>query len=615
MSDGMLSRHGHMNAGAISTSVEELAYKHQVLFQRYSQIKAQHVILKTAVIKEKANNAALHGNVKEKEKELRKLQEQLDLLAFHNERLTKRIDAFQEGDTKGSHFSLLGGPVKKELEKSTQALDAANLDLAKKIEDNERLHEELSEVNHIYTDHANRLHAQIAEFERKIEEMQMETSTLQSERRNQAAALKNDKATLLTELERLQAEVQEKNRILGENEKHMRQGDVHLVEEINSLRAILLAKAGDVEGRDTDELFGNKKLAEIIPACDALVILEEQAKNYIYALREQTTLKGLPHEIAAKLKTSSETWSEEVQRLAKSLEESELKAKTLSESSIKNSQQSEKQTAEYVLKITALETTMEELQQKLHNQEQLERMQQLETKNTQLEAQIKQQEEDLEKTRKELEDVRSIPLAVKEERIPKETKDQEVQVNIDLPVPPPVVTETNQPKEEEEEEESFVYPQSEIESKTSVKSDTSSSDEEEVFVYRGKDSLPEPENDTQESKETNAEDADVEKDHVTSESIAAREATLKNYYEIQIRQLTEKLQMADSKAVRYCKTVHTLRESMIEAEKDKQRSQEKVQKLQNDVIVLKEALTAKEIDLNNQVNTMTEFMNQLTNNK
>lgn len=37
---------------------------------------------------------------------------------------------------KGSHFSLLGGNIKKELEKSTQALDAANLDLEKKIKEN-----------------------------------------------------------------------------------------------------------------------------------------------------------------------------------------------------------------------------------------------------------------------------------------------------------------------------------------------------------------------------------------------------------------------------------------------------------------------------------------------
>lgn len=65
------------------------------------------------VSKEQSTNNTLQGNVKEKEKELRKvdipchtyvtgywhaskLQEQLDLLAFHNERLTKRIEAVQE---------------------------------------------------------------------------------------------------------------------------------------------------------------------------------------------------------------------------------------------------------------------------------------------------------------------------------------------------------------------------------------------------------------------------------------------------------------------------------------------------------------------------------------
>ncbi|ORZ13568.1 hypothetical protein BCR42DRAFT_66118 [Absidia repens] len=99
MTDSIIARHTQLNAGAMPASAEELAQKHQSLFQEYSRLKAQHTVLKKAVKKERMENASLQGNVKEKEKELRKLQGQLDILAFHNERLSKRIEAVQEVDT------------------------------------------------------------------------------------------------------------------------------------------------------------------------------------------------------------------------------------------------------------------------------------------------------------------------------------------------------------------------------------------------------------------------------------------------------------------------------------------------------------------------------------
>ena len=138
----------------------------------------------------------------------------------------KRWQRTEPDYQKGSHFSILGGAVKKELEKSTQALDAANLDLSKKIEENgkwkwymltgwwtqkciERLHEELSEVNHIYTDHVKGLHTQIADLEKRVEELQVENSTSQKDRRDQTMTLKQEKADLQAQLEQLKREYSE----------------------------------------------------------------------------------------------------------------------------------------------------------------------------------------------------------------------------------------------------------------------------------------------------------------------------------------------------------------------------------------------------------------------
>ncbi|ORY93933.1 hypothetical protein BCR43DRAFT_350049 [Syncephalastrum racemosum] len=131
-------------------------------------------------------------------------------------------------------------------------------------------------------------------------------------------ALKQEKADLQAQLEQLKREYSEKSQLLNENENHLKESDINLRSELDSLRAILLAKIGDVEGREQEE---TPRISEIVPACEALEMLENQAKDYIYALREQTTLKGLPYEIAAKLKVAADTWSEETKKLAQMLED------------------------------------------------------------------------------------------------------------------------------------------------------------------------------------------------------------------------------------------------------------------------------------------------------
>ncbi|KAI7864517.1 hypothetical protein BDF14DRAFT_1834080 [Spinellus fusiger] len=746
MSDGILTRHAHLNTGAMAVSMEELAQKHQELFQKHSQLKAQHVVLKKAVIKEQTNNAALHGSVKEKEKELRKLQEQLDLLVFHNERLTKRIDTFQDEDTKGSHFSLLGGAVKKELEKSTQALDAANQDLAKKIEENERLYEELSEVNHIYTNHVNGLHAQMGDLEKQMQEKQLEISSLQSEKRHQQNTLQQDHATLQSQVDTLQNELTEKTQLLKENESRMRQSDVHLLSEIKSLRGLLLAKVGDIEDREPQETFKGSTLSDVIPACEALQILEEQANNYIYALREKTSLKGLPHVIAQKLKTSSETWSEQVKRLAAALEDSEARVKVLlqeksvydqkateqeakrAEWEAKQTQQEAKQAeletkqveqqnkqAEQKEEIDKLRETIEDLQQQLQNQETLELIKSLEAENHALEIHNQQLKEELETIQAQ----KLTQESTKEST--KETVDRETQIDKELITEP---ASSQEPLHEESTENAPLSPMKS--SPADEKHELSSSDEdEEVFIYKGKDAqepptliddtvapveimvpavsplldttsqslsystpviasiavassgnvntkdnassssntgmtdaiLPAlpisrqnsvlaieedmypPENDSIELRnempgnsndeqpsnpmpsleinpqpkqvQVQTQDTNTTCDYNPNESMAAKEATLKNYYEIQMKQLTEKLQLVDSRVVRYYRMVETLREKLSTDDKDKQALQNEVKWLRSEVDKAKEMLATTESNYQGQVDMMTEYITTL----
>lgn len=71
-----------------------------------------------------------------------------------------------------------------------------------------------------------------------------------------------------------------KNELLEEHDQQLQKNDTQLLSEIQSLRAILLAKIGNLNREDTS-------LYEIVPATEALNELEDQAKQYIEVLGEK----------------------------------------------------------------------------------------------------------------------------------------------------------------------------------------------------------------------------------------------------------------------------------------------------------------------------------------
>lgn len=111
---------------------------------------------------------------------------------------------------KGTHFSILGGSVKKELEKNAQALEEANLDLERKIQENERLHEELTDSKFEFTDNINILLKQIQDLEKRVQELQDENANILSEAKT--TIVKTDDTEhlkLLKEIEELKAQLKE----------------------------------------------------------------------------------------------------------------------------------------------------------------------------------------------------------------------------------------------------------------------------------------------------------------------------------------------------------------------------------------------------------------------
>ncbi|XP_008208361.1 girdin isoform X1 [Nasonia vitripennis] len=81
---------------AMDSSTGQLQIKYQKLATEYSKIRAQANVLKKAVIDEQTRNTELREQLKEKEVELRRAEQELDSLTFRNQQLTKRVTVLQE---------------------------------------------------------------------------------------------------------------------------------------------------------------------------------------------------------------------------------------------------------------------------------------------------------------------------------------------------------------------------------------------------------------------------------------------------------------------------------------------------------------------------------------
>ncbi|CAG8690655.1 16581_t:CDS:2, partial [Dentiscutata heterogama] len=206
MSDGRHSTSSLQSSAGV-TSAEELSEKYQKLFAEFSKMKAQHSVLKKAVIKEQKTISSLEDECKTKEQELRTSQQQLDLLTFHNQRLTKRIESLQDSTAARLSPGWLVGSAKKELEKSKATLEATSIELNRKIEENEKLHNELLEVNNLYTQHVASLQSKISELEKKTEELQIELTRSHLASEEALSIIRQEKRDLDNELDQTRSEL------------------------------------------------------------------------------------------------------------------------------------------------------------------------------------------------------------------------------------------------------------------------------------------------------------------------------------------------------------------------------------------------------------------------
>lgn len=174
----------------------QLQTKYQKIATEYSKIRAQANVLKKAVIDEQARNTDLREQLKEKEVELRRAEQELDSLSFRNQQLTKRITVLQEELDKAQNKSSKKGrnklaennaqvppPPNHILDEEFQKKIVENAQLLSQINDKDSEIESLNERMHqleYKLDHCEKSKVELeCNYQSTIDKLERERNDLQ----------------------------------------------------------------------------------------------------------------------------------------------------------------------------------------------------------------------------------------------------------------------------------------------------------------------------------------------------------------------------------------------------------------------------------------------------
>ncbi|CAK9814692.1 Protein phosphatase 1 regulatory subunit 21 [Anthophora quadrimaculata] len=176
----------------------QLQTKYKKIAAEYSKIRAQANVLRRAVIDEQARNADIREQLKEKEVELRRAEQELDSLSFRNQQLTKRISVLQEELEKAQNKSKKG--KNKLSESNSQVLASPNhiLDeeFQKKIVENAQL---LSQI-HDKDSEIETLNERTQQLEYKLNHCEKSKVEIECQYQNTIDKLEREKSDLQKKL-------------------------------------------------------------------------------------------------------------------------------------------------------------------------------------------------------------------------------------------------------------------------------------------------------------------------------------------------------------------------------------------------------------------------------
>jgi chromosome segregation ATPase len=572
-----------------ATSAEELAEKYQKLFSEHSRVKAQHSVLKKAVIREQQEKTSLQEECKTKEQELRTSLQQLDLLNFHNERLTKRIQSLQDSGSARLSPWLLGS-AKKELEKLKSTLETTNIELVRKIEENEKLHKELYEVNSLFTQHVNVLQTKISDLEKKSEELQVELTRSHLASEEALSTMRQEKREVEVELDQTRAELRITKALMEKNEQKLKEGDDALRSELIALRQTLSINLGLADETQSEQFnaLSEKVDSESREIIESFKQLQFSTREYLNALKENSDSS---YELSVKVRNASQAWQKNLQNLAIKLTSAQNKISELAAENESLTKKNESGSNKVSILETEISRLREELQKLQSNHSQSLNDEQVNTEsfvseqnNTKLNNGI---------------DGFTFKSASQSNSFQKEKDDEMEGKENGAPI-------SNPAESEDEEDLVFVYPtqRENVESPDNEHKELASQS-----VLNGLETKSNLIDDDATGSGTSflaleRDDMSVRKE----DDAKQRENLIKNHYECKITQLKEKLQLSDSRAVRLDKALIMMKSKLADLEKGKSQADQEISKLQKELNQSKETLLEERNNHKSSIDTMTDWI-------
>ncbi|XP_046434599.1 paramyosin isoform X1 [Neodiprion fabricii] len=179
---------------------DQLQTKYQKIATEYSKIRAQANVLKKAVIDEQTRNVDLREQLKEKDVEIRRNEQELDSLSFRNQQLTKRVTVLQE------ELDGIQNRGKKNRSKSSEKKNASfplpvsnhilDEEFQKKIVENAQLISQLSDKEVEIVG----LNERIDQLEFKLDQLEKNRAELESKHHAAAARFEKERKELQKKL-------------------------------------------------------------------------------------------------------------------------------------------------------------------------------------------------------------------------------------------------------------------------------------------------------------------------------------------------------------------------------------------------------------------------------
>ncbi|ELR20964.1 uncharacterized protein ACA1_279460 [Acanthamoeba castellanii str. Neff] len=222
------------------------------LVEAYKKIKHQNGLLKQAVLQgrealqeETKLREATQLEAKEVEKKLRSAVEENNMLKFHNNRITKKVEALQRRFKEEEQTESLGwfsSGTKVELAKKKEELQAAKTDLESKIRENEKLHRENDELKKEHKQTVELLTQKIHGIKKNLQQQQDALRDKENETSFAINNLTQERDQLSSKSKILDDTLQRTQNLMKEREIAMTQIQQKLRDDLTKASSVLARK-------------------------------------------------------------------------------------------------------------------------------------------------------------------------------------------------------------------------------------------------------------------------------------------------------------------------------------------------------------------------------------